>query len=356
MFCGGEVLATFYTDEIIQIIKDEYPNSDNKALAEKLGISESALKTKASRLGVKKSEEYMDKIYKNMQKHKKTQQENSYKDYAMSNIERNIIIGSLIGDGTLSIYGRSKNACYRENTGPTQKEYRQWKVKMLEKLDFKTKADGSIYSPSHPMYTNLYNLFYPNNKKILSKEGLNLLNHPIGLACLYMDDGSLIINSYRNSKNITLFPQIVLCSQSFTKEENLLLKEHIQNTFNIEFKLAKRKDGSNYILKINKNNEVYSFIDIVRPYVEQIPCMRYKVDVDEKLADAKNRYSEKYKDINIKLANKVANDLSYSTCEENRIIELYKKGYSYTEIASNLDRPYYGLYDKIKRMKNEGKI
>ena len=221
MFCGGEVLATFYTDEIIQIIKDEYPNSDNKALAEKLGISESALKTKASRLGVKKSEEYMDKIYKNMQKHKKTQQENSYKDYAMSNIERNIIIGSLIGDGTLSIYGRSKNACYRENTGPTQKEYRQWKVRMLEKLDFKTKADGSIYSPSHPMYTNLYNLFYPNNKKILSKEGLNLLNHPIGLACLYMDDGSLIINSYRNSKNITLFPQIVLCSQSFTKEENL---------------------------------------------------------------------------------------------------------------------------------------
>ena len=116
MFCGGEVLATFYTDEIIQSIKDEYPNSDNKALAEKLGISESALKTKASRLGVKKSEEYMDKIYKNMQKHKKTQQENSYKDYAMSNIERNIIIGSLIGDGTLSIYGRSKNACYMENT------------------------------------------------------------------------------------------------------------------------------------------------------------------------------------------------------------------------------------------------
>ena len=350
------VLATFYTDEMIQIIKDEYPNSNNNILAKKLGISESALKTKASRLGVKKSEEYMNKIYKKMHKYKKIHQENSYKDYEMSNIEKNIIIGSLIGDGTLSIYGRSKNACYRESTGLNQREYRQWKVEMLEKLDFKTKADGSIYSPSHPLYTNLYNIFYPSGKKILPKKGLVLLNHPIGLACLYMDDGSLVINNYKYNNDITLFPQIALYSQSFTKKENLLLKKHIQNTFNIEFKLSKRRDGSNYILKINKINEVYSFIDIVKPYVEQIPCMKYKIDVEKKLMDTKNRYSEKYKNRNIKLANKIANDISYSSYEESKIIELYNKGYSYTDIASYLDRSYYGIYDKVKRMKDEGKI
>lgn len=356
MFYGGGVLTTFYTNKMIQIIKDEYPDSDNDILSKKLGISEPALKTKASRLGIKKSEEYMDKIYKNMQKHRKIQQANSYKVYEMSNIERNIIIGSLIGDGTLSIYGRSKNASYRESTGPSQREYRQWKVRMLKNLDFKIKRDGSIYSPSHPIYTDLYNLFYPNGKKILPKEGLNLLNHPIGLACLYMDDGSLVINNYKYNKNITLFPQIALYSQSFTKEENLLLKKHIQNTFNIKFKLSKRKDGSNYILKINKINEVYSFINIVKPYVEQIPCMGYKIDVDKKLTETKKRYSKKYKYRNIKLANKIAKDISYSSYEEDKIIELHRKGYNYTEIASCLDRPYYGLYDKVKRMKEEGKI
>ncbi len=349
-------MTTLYTDEMIKIIKSEYPNSDNKDLAKKLGISESALRTKASRLGVKKSNEYMQNIYNKMNKYRKIKQENNYKNYKMTNIERNIIVGSLIGDGTLSIYGRSKNAYYRESTGPSQKKYRLWKVRMLRNLDFKTKKDGSIYSPSHPVYTDLHNLFYSSGKKSLPKEGLNLLNHPIGLACLYMDDGSLVVNNYKYNNDITLFPQIILYSQSFTKNENILLRDHIQNTFNIEFKLAKRKDGSNYILKINKINEIYSFINIVKPYVEQITCMKYKIDVDKKLAEAKNRYSKKYKDRNIKLANKTVNDISYSRYEENKIIELYNGGYSYTDIASYLNRSYYGLYDKIQRMKDKGKF
>jgi hypothetical protein len=190
-------MSTIYTNEMIQVIKNEYPYSNNDVLAKKLGISESALRTKASRLGLKKNQEYMDKVYKKMQKYRKIKQNERYKDYEMTNIERNIIIGSLIGDGTLSIYGRSKNACYRENTGPNQIEYRKWKAENLKNLDFKTNTYGAIYSPSHPIYTELYKLFYPNGKKILTEKNLNLLNHPIGLACLFMDDGSLVINNYR---------------------------------------------------------------------------------------------------------------------------------------------------------------
>ncbi len=48
--------------------------------------------------------------------------------------------------------------------------------------------------------------------------------------------------------------------------------------------------------------------------------------------------------------------MSYSKYEEDKIIELYNQGYSYTDIAYYLNRSYYGLYDKIQRMKNEGKI
>ena len=40
----------------------------------------------------------------------------------MNRLKENIIFGSLIGDGTLSMYGRSKNACYRESTGVEQNE------------------------------------------------------------------------------------------------------------------------------------------------------------------------------------------------------------------------------------------
>lgn len=349
-------MATYYTDEMIKTMKNEYPYSDNDELAKKLGISESALRTKASRLGLKKNQEYMDKVYKKMQKYRKLKQNDNYKDYKMTDIERNIIIGSLIGDGTLSIYGRSKNACYRENTGPSQIEYRKWKANNLENLDFKTNKYGAIYSPSHPIYTEIYELFYPNGKKILTEKNLKLLNHPIGLACLFMDDGSLIINNYKKSDNITLVPQIFLYSQSFTMEENLLLKEHLKNTFNVEFVLSKRRDGSNFVLSINKRNDIYSFIDIVKPYVLEIPCMRYKVNIENKLIKSKDIYICKYKDKNIKVANKYAHDISYSLEDESKIIKMYKQGYPYAKIANALNRTYYGLYDKVRRMKNEGKI
>lgn len=350
-------LSVLHEDKMTEIIKNEYPNSDNKYLSEKLGISESALRTKASRLGIKKSNEYMSKIYKKMHQYRKIKQENSYKDYEMNEIERNIIVGSLIGDGTLSIYGRSRNACYRENTGTAQIEYRQWKVKMLSRLDFKANKNGSIYSPSHPIYTELYNIFYSKNKKVLTEKGLKLLDHPIGLACLFMDDGSLVINNSKRGNNITLFPQIILYTQSFTKEENLLLKEYINRTFNIKFILSKRNDGTNYILKINNSNEIYSFINLVKPYVSQIPCMKYKIEIDNKLIETKCRYEINNKNKNIKIANKYTNNvINYTPDEENKIIEMYNIGYKLVKIAKHLNRTYYGLYDKVRRMKIEGKI
>ncbi|TCU65815.1 hypothetical protein EV204_11645 [Tissierella praeacuta] len=54
-----------------------------------------------------------------------------------------------------------------------------------------------------------------------------MLNHPIGLAYLFMDNGSLVINNYKKSNSVTLFPQILLYSQSFTLENNLMLMDFI---------------------------------------------------------------------------------------------------------------------------------
>ncbi|WP_353093803.1 hypothetical protein [Tissierella praeacuta] len=344
-------MPTLYTNEMIEIIKNEYPDSDNEVLSNKLGISQSSLRWKASRLGIRKSDVFMKQYYLRLQENKKIKHEQNYKNYEMNNIERNIIIGSLLGDGTLSKYGRSLNACYRENTGISQIEYRKWKADKLKNLDFKINSNGGIYSPSHPIYTELYKMFYPNNFKIIPKDELEMLNHPIGLACLFMDDGSLVINNYKKSHSITLFPQILLYSQSFTREENIMLMEHINETFNIEFKLSKRKDGSNYILKINKRNEVYKFLEIVKPYFNEIPNIRYKINVDSKLIDTHRKYVEKYKDKIIKISNRETFDNTYSPEEETRIIEMINDGVSYKSIAESLDRPYYGLYNKVRRMK-----
>lgn len=343
-------------DYINKVIIEEYPDADNKSLANKLGIKEQTLRSKASKLGVKKSEQFMKQYYLNLQQNRKIKQEENYKNYKMTNIERNIIIGSLLGNGTLSKYGRSLNACYRENTGQSQKPYRKWKFEKLKNLDFKINSAGAIYSPSHPIYTELYELFYPNGLKILPKDGLEMLNHPIGLACLFMDDGSLITSGDSGVNTITISSSIYLYSQSFTKEENIMLLEHIKNIFEINFRLSNIPSGFGYHLRLHKNEEVRRFLDIIRPYVNGIPSMKYKVAIDSKLKDTKIRYSKRYPDKIVNIANKVTINNSYSKDDELKIIKMLQDGLSYKDIAKKLDRSYYGLYDKARRMKIKGKI
>lgn len=151
------------------------------------------------------------------------------KIYTMNRLERNIIIGSLFGDGSLALYGKSKNTYYREHGCTKQVPYRQWKANKLENLDFKILTsckNPQLRSPSNKDYTNLYNSFYINREKTITKENLLLLDHPIGLACLYMDDGSLVIDSSRRkNSSIYIFARISIYTLNFSEDENVLLKE-----------------------------------------------------------------------------------------------------------------------------------
>ncbi|MDF2877499.1 MAG: endonuclease family [Clostridia bacterium] len=95
-------------------------------------------------------------------------------------------------------------------------------------------------SPSNKLYTNLYNIFYINGEKSITNENLLLLDHPIGLAYLYMNDGSLVIDSSkRKNGSIYIFPRISIYTLNFSEDENILLRNHIKKTFNIDTKLKK---------------------------------------------------------------------------------------------------------------------
>jgi len=278
-------------------------------------------------------------------------------DYKMNHIERNIIIGSILGDGSLALYGRSINAHYKEHGGKEQIPYRKWKASMLSNLDFKfypNSKTGAIKSPSHRIYTELYNKFYINNEKTITEENIKLLDHPIGLACLYLDDGTLVINSSIRNNYTYIYPRINIASQSFTENGNIILRNHIKNTFNITFNLAKIKDGYNYILELNKRNEINKFLNLLKPYVEKIDCMRYKIDIDERLKSKEN--SLKDKNINVRVSSDVVIDNSYSIENEELIIKLKKQGVKDKEIANSVGRPYWGTVDKIRRLRKEGKL
>jgi len=278
------------------------------------------------------------------------------KIYEMNNLERNIIVGSLLGDGSLALYGRSKNAYYREHSCNKQAPYRQWKADKLKKLNFKINYESSaisLRSPSNIIYTDLYNKFYKENIKVITKDNIKLLNHPIGLACLYMDDGTLVIDTAkRTNGNIYIFPRIAIYSLCFTKEENQLLIKHISHTFNIEFKLKYRKDGKNYVLELNKRNHVIKFLDLIKPYINEIPCMKYKLDIEKRLEEKFIELSSTYPQKQIIISSLQIIDDKYSKEDEELIIKLRSSNTTYREISEILGRSYYGVVDKVRRMRN----
>lgn len=278
----------------------------------------------------------------------------------MNQIERNIIVGSLLGDGSLALYGRSKNAHYREHGGDSQIEYRRWKANMLANLGFKFSTGGKygkLSSPSNEIFTELYIQYYQDRIKTITQDNIKLLDHPIGLACLYMDDGSLVINSSTSRKNgIYIFPQVLIYSLCFSKDENIILRNHIKSAFDMEFSLKNRPDGKNFILQISKRNELMRFINLVKPYVDEIDCMKYKVDVKERLKIKKDQLEGKYPSKNITVASFDIEDNSYSKNDELTIQKMKKEKFTDKEIAAILNRPYWGVVDKIRRMRKNGDL
>lgn len=213
---------------ILEYINEHFSDTKNKDIAEQLNISISTVNRVAKQLGLKKSEEFLNLLREELIKAKKEYDYKNKKEYFITQIQQNIIVGSVLGDGSLSLYGRSKNAYFREHGCGRQKEYRQWKCDQLASLDFKMDNSGKLHSPSHPIYTDMYNRFYTaKGIKHISKDNITLLNHPIGLACLYMDDGTLVIDSSSGNGKKYLFPRIGIYTLCFSLEENILLKEHI---------------------------------------------------------------------------------------------------------------------------------
>lgn len=273
------------------------------------------------------------------------------KNMRIDNIKENIIIGSLLGDGNLTISGRCVNAHYREHFSPKQLDYRIWKLNELVDLNFKLYTRKNYYelnSPSNPLYTHYYNLFYNNKIKIITEENIKLLNHPIGLACLYFDDGTLLIDSATRTNGYKyLFPRINISTLCFSKEENLILINHIYNIFNIKFKLKHLPYGKGYALELNKKDEIFKFINLILPYVKPIKSMTYKIDIYERLI-------EKQKEIpHSTICNLYTTKHPYTHDEINKLLQLHKEKVPYKKIANILNKTYYSVVYKLRDLQHK---
>ena len=115
---------------------------------------------------------------------------------SLTQLQRSVIIGSILGDGYLRIFPGRKDALLEINHSFNQKEYVDWKYSALENVCVsppKTrKGNGKriayrFYTKQLSELTNLYRLFYRNGKKAIPR---TIILDPVILSVWFMDDGS----------------------------------------------------------------------------------------------------------------------------------------------------------------------
>ena len=115
---------------------------------------------------------------------------------SLTQFQRSVIIGSLLGDGHLRTFPGRSNALLEINHSYRQKEYVDWKYETLKNVSASPpKARNSngariayrFHSKQLPEFSEFHALFYKNGRK---KIPAGLVLDPIILAVWYMDDGS----------------------------------------------------------------------------------------------------------------------------------------------------------------------
>jgi len=150
---------------------------------------------------------------------------------SLTQLQKSIIIGTILGDGYLRIISGRSNAFLEINHSFSQKQYVDWKFEKLQNICISRpkirKGNGNriayrFYTRQYPELTELYNNFYKNGYKIIPD---NLKLDAVALSVWFMDDGSKCGNSnfYLNTQQFDKNYQIKLinCLKEMGLKANL---------------------------------------------------------------------------------------------------------------------------------------
>lgn len=191
---------------------------------------------------------------------------------------REVVYGSMFGDGGVYRSTKSRHFHYMECHSPNQREYIKWKYAVLfplgtngikestrfHRIRLKNYTTLKFRTKNHSYFTRLRRYFYVCGKKKINRRLLNKLTD-VGLAVWFMDDGHC-------HKNNNGYPQLNISTCDFSEKENDLIVSYFSEVWGINVRIHNRKKYP--VLYFNKPNAV-KFIKIIRPYI--LPCMEYKI-------------------------------------------------------------------------------
>uniref|UniRef100_A0A6M3XGD2 Putative homing endonuclease n=1 Tax=viral metagenome TaxID=1070528 RepID=A0A6M3XGD2_9ZZZZ len=198
---------------------------------------------------------------------------------------KSAIVGMVIGDGCLSKHKRTdtNNAYFQMSHCDAQYEYLMWKKGILENVSgckvwpaTHKAPNGKIFkgwhlnSKANPVYTKLYNRFYVYKKKSLDEYLVKMITS-LALAIMYMDDGCIGKAMPQYWTKETFY----LCLDNFDYANLFLLKKSLKLKFDLDWNINKTSVKYYQLRLLNKHNQ--KFADIVRPYIELVPSMLYKL-------------------------------------------------------------------------------
>lgn len=198
---------------------------------------------------------------------------------------RNLLIGLLIGDGTIS-----NNNVFKLAHSKEQKDYLEWKIKQLKDSGIrnnglKTYISSNGYNKGKEVYYTQLNIIpfikvlrrvvYKPFKKLGNRKLLNRLSAR-EIAIWYMDDGHI---NYRKTKNRIhgFYIKITTC---LPKEELQIIIDYFKEVWDIQFYMFHEGKKENSYSLCCGTKEGIKFINIVKQYVEQVPSMKYKIEYD----------------------------------------------------------------------------
>lgn len=201
---------------------------------------------------------------------------------SLSKEQKKLLIALLIGDGTIS-----SNYVFKLSHSANQRKYLEWKVELLNELGIKNNGIKEYISScgynkgKEVIYSQLSlnstikalrrSVYVP--KKTFTRNLLNWLDEQ-GLAIWFMDDGFININESEQRHGST--QRNIRISTCLDKETCDMIIQYFKEVWDIEFRPFLEKSKL-FSIATKTNNDSDKFIEIVRPYVEQVPSLLYKI-------------------------------------------------------------------------------
>lgn len=182
---------------------------------------------------------------------------------------KSVLLGSLLGDGSLKINKNYVNARFSCRHSITQTDYFDWKVSVLNEILGKKPVhlqppDGDSKNPklrlqsrALPSLTSLHSVVCVKNKLHIRRHWLNHLT-ALSLAVWWLDEGSLIGGARRG----------VLCTDGFDEKSIKILSSYLEKVWGVKTRVGPTQTptGKKYRLWLN-TSQLKIFLKIVLPYI-----------------------------------------------------------------------------------------